>query len=283
MKRPIQMLTGAAFVLVAGYLVMGVSAARAGDTIIGPGPHILTDDTEMLGDIDCTGVVGDCIVFAAADITLTMNGFTITGPEPQPCADASGPAGVQTAGFPGADIKGPGKVTRFGVGIHINGSDDSRVREVVAIRNCLNGILVNTSDKVVIEENVVLNTFNIPTPCGGISISGNENQVAQNEVHDNGEGGGDYGIRVVSGSDNLIEENSVTRNHRGIVLFGSFTTVEANIVLNNKVGGIDIFDGGVGSTITPDNVCEVGTGGVALAVCGAIPTIPGFMVAHDVG
>ncbi len=288
MKRPIQTWTGGAVAVVAGCLVIAVSAAQAGSsTISGVGPFTLTDDTELVGDIDCTGLsatdsAADCILFGTDEITLELNGFTITGPEPQLCTDAVGPDGVDTAGNPDAEIKGPGKVTRFNVGIHINGSDDSKVREVVAIRNCLNGILVNPSDNVEIRENIVLNTFNPPAACGGISIAGNDNRVRRNEVHDNGQGGGDYGIRILSGTGNKIEENAVTRNFSGIVLSpgSSNTEVDDNIALNNKGSTIDIADSGTANVVTADNVCEVGTGAAA-AVCAVSPTPP-FAIEHKV-
>lgn len=168
-------------------LVMGVSAshADANTTISGLGPFVITNNTQLVGDVDCSTLsAGACITFAAPHLQLDLNGFTITGPKPAFCFDPFGPDGIDTNGQGKAQIEGPGKVQQFRVGIQVNGSNKSQVQRIVAIRNCLTGIIV-VANQVEITENIVLNTnpLNPATPHGGISINGNNNVVRDNEVH----------------------------------------------------------------------------------------------------
>src|SRR5437773_5492986 len=212
-------------------------------TISGPGPFIITQNTQLVGDVGCSAVAGlACITFAAPNLQLDLNGFTIKGP-----TSCSGPAhGIATSGQARAQIKGPGKVENFLSGITVNGSK-SRVRKIVAIRNCGFGIDVE-ANQVEIRDNIVLNTFNPLFATTAISIHGNENAVQENEVHGNKL----TGISVF-GTSNQIKKNSVTTNAIGIVLFGSNNTMDENLALNNT--SLDIDDNGVGNTVTQQNVC----------------------------
>lgn len=65
--------------LMVGGLLLGAGAAEAAD-ISGTISSTLTifDDSQLVGNVTCTAN-GPCIVFGADDITLRLNGFTITG------------------------------------------------------------------------------------------------------------------------------------------------------------------------------------------------------------
>src|SRR5216683_4283072 len=91
-------------------------------TISGPGPFTITQNTQLVGDVDCSAVAGGaCITFAAPNLQLDLNGFTIKGPKPTPCNDqTTGPDGISTNLQQQAVIKGPGKVEKFLHGIVVN-------------------------------------------------------------------------------------------------------------------------------------------------------------------
>src|SRR6187549_1381490 len=42
--------------------------------------RIITNDSQLVGNVSCTMTDGPCISFGAAGIKLSLNGFTITGP-----------------------------------------------------------------------------------------------------------------------------------------------------------------------------------------------------------
>src|SRR5262249_44095537 len=79
--------------------------------------RILTQTARLTGDVTCTVTGGPCILIAAPDIKLKLNGFTVTGQ-----GDASnGCQGTNTANENGISvnnqtdvtIEGPGLVQRF--------------------------------------------------------------------------------------------------------------------------------------------------------------------------
>src|SRR2546422_1315132 len=73
-------------------LVIGVSAnhADANATISGTGPFTITQNTDLVGDVDCSSAtITNCITFAAPNLQLSLKGFTITGPN----ATCTSPAG----------------------------------------------------------------------------------------------------------------------------------------------------------------------------------------------
>ena len=81
---------------------------------------IISDDSELTGDVTCTVMGAPCITFGAPGITLRLNGFTITGP-----ADPLNPANgcTSTTVFApedgievqrdGVSILGPGHIRKF--------------------------------------------------------------------------------------------------------------------------------------------------------------------------
>jgi parallel beta-helix repeat protein len=276
MKRRIKTWTIIAFAVC---LATGVSAiqAHADATISGTGPFTISQDTQLSGDVDCSSVTTqDCITFGSDDLQLDLNGYTVKGPMTTCSSAQTGPftSGIADSGHKDLEIKGPGKVEHFLVGIIFNGSSQSRVRRIVIVRNCHFGILAqigfsnNTENHIEIENNIVLNngTPNSGFLLGGIDIDGNQNDVRNNEVH----GNADFGIRIARGTGNRIEQNSVTTNgHYGIRLDSSGNQVNENIVLNN-ITNDDIFSGGT-NNVTNKNVCEVGAG---TTVCHDSPTPP---------
>ena len=274
MKRRMATWTTLAFAVC---LVIGVSASKAHAvaTISGTGPFTITQNTDLVGDVNCSTTTVDCITFAAPNLQLNLKGFTVTGPNAD-CTVRVGDAGINTNGQAHVRIVGPGKVQKFPFGILVTGSN-TLVREIVVIRNCAVGIDV-VSNKAQIRDNIVLKT---PGNGTGINVQGNDNVVERNEAHGHGNGIG------VSGTGNVIEKNSVTTNAGGIVLFagGTNNRVGNNLVLNNS--SVDIDDGGVanvvtGNIVTQNNVCEKGRGAAAQAVCADSPTQP-FHINHLVG
>ena len=262
MKRQMEMWR--VFALVC--LVTGVSAIQAfADGVpLGSGPpYTITQDTQLSGDVDCSGLTSGqaCITFGMDDIQLDLNGHTVTGP-----GSTSNVNGVDTNTKNGVKIEGPGKVEKFDEGIFVNGSTQCRVRRIVVIRNN-HGIDVDPADQNEIEDNIVLNNNS------GIFIEGAQNDVQKNEVH----GNDDYGILILNtATGNQIENNSVTTNGNSGIRLTSGTsdnTVNENIVLNNS--SEDIEDDGSGvpwpNTVTQKNVCEKGTGAAA-NVCHNSPT-----------
>src|SRR5579864_3856231 len=98
-----------------GALVMGIGNAHAtdiGGTI--STTLTITEDSQLVDDVTCTVTTVPCIAIGAPNVTLELNGFTMTGQaDPQtPCSAGaiSDEAGIEANAQTGVTIHGPGLV-----------------------------------------------------------------------------------------------------------------------------------------------------------------------------
>ena len=192
-----------------------------------------------------------------SNVTIDLNGFTITGP-------------VECTGFPvtscgpianGGGIVGlidrnnisifNGTIRGMGGGINLNGGKHIRIENVHAVNNAGDGILVpGTVDAKVLSCTASENLGTGISGGGGVfsgnTASGNgsdgintDGSITNNVVELNG-GSGISGFGVISG--NYAQAN----HHQGIFASCPFATVVSNAA-NGNAGG-DIFTSGAGCT-----------------------------------
>jgi hypothetical protein len=133
------------------------------------------EDSKLTGDVTCTVVGAPCIAFGTSNITLRLNGFTMTGRASPPNNCTSFPTpfvpedGITTAGQSNVAILGPGLVRNFArMGILLPKSSQVRVERVTAADNCFSGILVSgTTDSDIARNVSVRNLAFDGTACGG--------------------------------------------------------------------------------------------------------------------
>jgi hypothetical protein len=149
--------------LVAPLILLLVCAASAqGTEISGTISTTLTifDDSELVGDVTCMVVDAPCVKFGAPDITLALNGFTITGRANPPtnCTSTTVFApedGIQVVGQHDVAVLGPGLVQKFRrFGIFLGASTKVQVMHVTSSDNCFSGIQVSGTTDSNIEENI---------------------------------------------------------------------------------------------------------------------------------
>jgi hypothetical protein len=226
----------------------------------------------LTGNVTCAVPAGTtCILFGANNITLTLNGFSMTGTA---CANNTGGSVIDTNGKNNVAIRGPGLITQFnGFGITVSGNN-SLVAGVAITSTCVGAIVVTGSFND-IEGNSISRAVSSPSFAGGaIQISGNNgyNRIRHNEVGGAGNGfPGEAGIvvgqphTITSSPGNLIEEN----NFSGYPGFGIFIFVGStgNVVRHNQALGNtrgDIFDGNTAGANTYDNnLCQMAVGGAS--------------------
>ncbi len=220
-------------------------------TISQPGSYYLT------GDI--TGVSGkDGIHINAHDVTLDLNGFTVSGV-------AGSYTGVYTDGWNDTvrngsvnywglnGIYGSGSNSTFdgvqarsngGTGIE-NGNGSGLVLHCVATNNGNNGIVLNggvvrdsqasTNNNwgiVADAKTLVLSNTVSGNAGGGIHLSGRGPAVSGNTVADNGQTGIDI---AAAGSGAAIKDNVVQNNSGGgILVEGRMNRIEGNNVVGNS-------------------------------------------------
>ena len=153
-------------------LCTGARAADIGGTI--SSTLTITEDSQLVDDVTCTVTGAPCIAIGADNITLELNGFTMTGQtDPQTACNGGvgngAERGILVSGQSGIEIRGPGLVKQFrGVGVQLVNSTDSAVIGVTASTNCFSGILLSGGSSNRIDDNVSIRNGNGVSPCGGI-------------------------------------------------------------------------------------------------------------------
>ena len=232
---------------------VGVAAAEAEDiagTIVAT--KMIFEDSQLTGNVTCMVVGAPCIQFAADDIALKLNRFTITGlADPNTgCGGTlvANESGIDTNGRHSVEIEGPGLVQQFRFsGIHLIGTTQATVKRVTVSTNCFAGMSLFGSSDNELEENVAIKNGNFTNGCGGIELVGlnvggvivgsNNNLVKANLVAGNGYSNpseNDFGILVGLGNNNLIEKNTVVGNTIGIRIGAA---VVGNVVTENVAVG----------------------------------------------
>jgi hypothetical protein len=158
-----------------GALVMGVGNAHATD-IGGIISATLTiaEDSQLVDDVTCSVTGAPCIAIVGPNVTLELNGFTMTGQANAQTACAGGTStfsesGIDVESQSGAGIHGPGLIQRFrGPGIFLHNSTGVTVTGVTVSTNCFSGILVGGGSDHQISGNVSVRNGNPFAPCGGI-------------------------------------------------------------------------------------------------------------------
>ncbi len=183
---------------------------------------------------------GTAILIGADDVTLDLNGFTVS------CARAAAICPNTTA--PGVDASGQSNVAIFNGtvramgGFGIRTGDDARIKMLRVVDNQNTGITV-----------------------------GNRSSVHNCNVSNNGAPTVGSGILVV-GSDAIIADNTVSGNANLGISSDFATTVIGNNASTNAGGGISV---GPGSTVVNNTATKNGTGGIlAEQLAGTDPTNP---------
>ena len=133
----------------------------------------ITEDSQLVGDVTCAVTGVPCLDITVSNVTLDLNGFSMTGQaSPQTGCAGSGASGteqgIRILGQTGVTIRGPGIVQQFRVhGIIINGSTGTHITGVTTSTNCASGILVG-GDSNLIENNISIANGSLGAPCGGI-------------------------------------------------------------------------------------------------------------------
>ena len=134
---------------------------------------VITQDSQLVDDVTCTVTGGPCIAIGAPNVTLELNGFTITGQADSqtPCnvGPVPGEAGIEVNTQTGVTIRGPGLVRQFkGAGIHLITTTGARVVGAMISTNCMSGILVNAGTANELHNNVSVRNGVPGGGCGGI-------------------------------------------------------------------------------------------------------------------
>jgi parallel beta-helix repeat protein len=274
------------------FSLAGYAAPAAAEDISGTlaATKLIVEDSRLVGNVTCTMTTAPCIQFGAANITLRLNGFAITGsanPDDTTLCNAnSGPTfsdGISNGTLPatsqpGVQIIGPGMVQKFRRhGIFIIGvpgvSTNVTIKHVTSNYNCFSGLLIaNVTDSLIDGIVSVRNAANSgAAACGGNCITGgsSNNHVVNSVFGGNGSvcaaalcaaaptvaSNNDFGLGLVgTGSNNVIEHNTITGNANGVLIAPTAlgNTLRQNIIAGNPPSQVSRTYGPVGFDIKDD-------------------------------
>ncbi len=205
---------------------------------VGGLPITVTEDYTLTRDITFRG---DGFIVGADNITLDLNGHTITG-EP-----LSADRGILVSGRNGITIKN-GTITGFSQGVQLGHADNNVIQDIISQNNTANGIhIISDSDHNLIDGC----TFTGNGDCG-ISIDGSEgvlpskNNTVQNCTISNNPDG----INAYYSVGNSLVGNTINK-FSGSGIFLKYS--ESNHVLFNRVSNDGVS---IGQGIHLDDTCS---------------------------
>jgi parallel beta-helix repeat protein len=254
------------------------------------------DDSRLVGDVTCAVVDAPCISFGASDVTLRLNGFTMTGRADPPANCATPPPGfvpedgISAIGQNNVSVIGPGLVQKFRRhGVFLNAASGIALRRLTSHHNCFSGLFLGAVTNGEVIENVSVRNgiASEHLPCGGNCItSSHNNRILRNVFGGNGSvsgsaGNNDFGAGLVgTSSGNLLQENAITGNTNGILIqpAANGNVIRRNIIAGNPpvqvskdygTGiGYDILDlAPAGMNTFDENLCLTYSGAESPAPC----------------
>jgi parallel beta-helix repeat protein len=208
--------------------------------------QVITADTVLTSDLECSN--GDGLVVAASDITIDLNGYSITSGEEadgseDPATDYDGDTGIMVANADNVAIHGLGEIAGFSRGVTFLGSSGGEVTDVQFSDNGV-GVVASNSEGIEISRNTLTNNG-----IGAILDATNRAIVAFNQFVANLE----EGIVLEGSSDNVIAANNLFGNgFDGIYLdeMSERNNVDYNTAFGHETADMNNADG------MPTNVNE---------------------------
>jgi parallel beta-helix repeat protein len=286
MKGRVRVGIAAAFVV--GLLSFGAAPSLAANVQCG---DTITQDTVLNGDLDCTALFTGQPDFAirtgASNLTFDLNGHTILLGNGN-AGIAQGAAGPVT--IENGSIVGVGANPSLRCGGAVNASSDITVRNVT-IERCHYGIFLTGSNNTIVQNQVreYATGLDDETPPFAIAIDPREaevfpqnNVISRNVIFNStttappGPFHSEFGISVHS-SNSQIDRNFVSGNQSSLFVHGSQDVVEQNSITRNhgeSAMGLALGSGLVsGNRVTDDRGSAAGANGITECLCTGTGTL----------
>lgn len=226
-----------------------------------PPPGIECGDTitaDTILDRDLTGCPSNGIVIGADNITLDLNGHTISGdgelvrrcPRRQPCD-----MGVFNDRHDGVTIRN-GSLRGFALGVLVGGVRGNRLVELSSSRNQFFGYVIADSSRTAIRRS---SGNDNPAPDGdGLGVFGSHDlRIVRNSFRRNGQ----LGMHIEDSPANLVERNVVADNGDfGILLEADRNQLRRNRFARDGVAAIQVGPGGSRNVIAGNRIRGSGEG-----------------------
>jgi len=210
----------------------------------------ISEDSWLTGNVTCRVEQAPCISVTASNLTIWLNGFTITGQGDPTAGCLPGGAGtniehaISIAGQRRVEVFGPGLIQRHrGWGVVLSaGTVRTTLKDLTLSSNCISGIQLiggasdNDLEGIVSVRN---GSDDSASPCGGICLSNsNNNRIRRNILSGNGYAVMNvvnFGVALLGTSrGNVIVDNVLTGNVNGVYLT---VNTRENLVHRNVITG----------------------------------------------
>jgi parallel beta-helix repeat protein len=220
--------------------------------------EIVNEDVTLTSDLECGP--GDGLIVGANDITINLNGYSITSSDEAGSEDPSmnydGSSGILVPNAQNVVISGLGEVSGFDRGITFMGSSGGQVADIQLANNDI-GVLMSGSEGTEVSRNTITNNG-----IALISDSSNKGVIAFNQVVANLE----QGMLVLGSDDNVVAANNMFGNgENGIYLdiMSNGNTIDFNTVFGHEVGDLN-NDGGRSTNVNQNSFGENNNCGTSL-------------------
>jgi parallel beta-helix repeat protein len=220
--------------------------------------EIVNEDVTLTSDLECGP--GDGLIVGANDITINLNGYSITSSDETGSEDPSmnydGSSGILVPNAQNVAISGLGEISGFDRGITFMGSSGGQVADIQLANNDI-GVLMSGSEGTEVSRNTITNNG-----IALISDSSNKGVIAFNQVVANLE----QGMLVLGSDDNVVAANNMFGNgENGIYLdiMSNGNTIDFNTVFGHEVGDLN-NDGGRSTNVNQNSFGENNNCGTSL-------------------
>jgi parallel beta-helix repeat protein len=220
--------------------------------------EIVNEDVTLTSDLECGP--GDGLIVGANDITINLNGYSITSSDEAGSEDPSmnydGSSGILVPNAQNVAISGLGEISGFDRGITFMGSSGGQVADIQVANNDI-GVLMTGSEGTEVSRNTITNNG-----IALISDSSNKGVIAFNQVVANLE----QGMLVLGSDDNVVAANNMFGNgENGIYLdiMSNGNTIDFNTVFGHEVGDLN-NDGGRSTNVNQNSFGENNNCGTSL-------------------
>src|SRR5829696_7640738 len=201
--------------------------------------QVVTQDVTLTSDLNCDN--GDGLIVGASDITINLNGYSITsgdetGSESPTTTDYDGSSGILVANAENVAISGLGEISGFSRGVTFLGSSGGHLTDVQLANNDIGAVMASSSGTEISRNTFTNNGIAV------VSDGSNGGVTAFNQIVANLR----EGILLVGSSDNVVAANNMYGNGaNGIYLdpMSQGNNVDYNTVFGHETADLNNADG----------------------------------------
>lgn len=205
--------------------------------------EVLKQSVKLSSNLDCKT---DGIIIGADDITVDLNGYTITGP-----GQTTSKVGLMLGDFDKVKVVGPGIIKNFQAGVLNTGGEDNSISGVTLTENQIGSFNTGAKNTQIIDNMFLANSIGVASQSS-IGSKLTTNMFKSNDL---------AGITFVNSEHNDVSMNTIQGAISGIFLDGQSNNnnINSNNILQNK--GLDVNNANglplnINNNLFNDNNCN---------------------------